>query len=131
MENSQEKYFAFLAYFLSLVGAIYVLFFRPKKEQFALYHAKQSLGIQLIALALLLAWFIVMWILAWIPYIGFIFGIALFSLVIAAYIMLTISCISGMVNALQLKKQPVPVVGGYATLLSSLILKKIGYRQEA
>lgn len=125
MENSQEKYFAFLAYLLSFVGAIYVLFFRPKKEQFALYHARQSLGIQLIALALLLAWFIVMWILAWIPYIGFIFGIALFSLVIAAYIVLTISCISGMVYALQAKKQLVPIVGDYATHISSIILTKI------
>ncbi|MCP4395888.1 MAG: hypothetical protein GY801_01060 [bacterium] len=130
MENSQEKYVAFLAYLLSLFGAIYVLFFRPKKEQFALYHARQSLGIQVIALALLLAWFVVMWILTWIPYIGFIFGIALFSLVIAAYIVLAISCIQGMVNALQLKKQPVPVVGVYAAQLSSFILKKIGYLQE-
>ena len=123
MENSQEKYFAFLAYLLSLVGAIYVLFFRPEKEQFALYHAKQSLGIQLIALALLLAWFIVMWILAWIPYIGFIFGIALFSLVIAAYIVLTISCISGMVYALQMKQQPVLIIGNWILQQSAKIFK--------
>jgi uncharacterized membrane protein len=131
MENSQEKYFAFLAYLLSLVGAIYVLFFRPKDEGFARYHAKQSLGIQVIALVLLLAWFIVMWVLTWIPYIGFIFGIALFSLVIAAYIVLTISCISGMKYALQAKQQAVPIFGNYAARISSAILTKLGASDSA
>ncbi len=125
MEYSREKYFAFLAYLLSFIGALYVIFFRPKKEQFALYHAKQSLGIQVMVLGVLAVWFIVMWMLAWIPYIGFIFGIALFALVIAAYIILTISCISGMMYALQGKMQLVPVVGGYATRISSVILTTI------
>ncbi|PIE33314.1 hypothetical protein CSA56_12130 [candidate division KSB3 bacterium] len=130
MENSQEKYFAFLVYLLSLVGVIYVLFFRPTQERFAQYHARQSLGIQIIALGLLLAWFIVIWVLAWIPYIGFIVGIALFALVLAAYIVLAISYMRGMINALQLKRQPVPIVGNYATSLSSFLLEKVGYRSE-
>ncbi len=130
MENSQEKYFAFLVYLLSLVGVIYVLSFRPTQERFAQYHARQSLGIQIIALGLLLAWFIVIWVLAWIPYIGFIVGIALFALVLAAYIVLAISYMRGMINALQLKRQPVPIVGNYATSLSSFLLEKVGYRSE-
>jgi uncharacterized membrane protein len=122
----EEKHIAFLAYLLSIVGAFYVLFAR-RKEEFAVYHARQSLGIGGIAIGLLVGWFIVLWVLTWIPWIGFILGIAIFALVIAAYIMLTISCIRGMMNALQLKKQPVPVVGEYASQVSAFILQKIGY----
>lgn len=124
MERSREKYFAFLAYLLSFAGAIYVLFFRPSKEQFARYHAKQSLGLQIIALAVLLGWFVVLWILTWIPYIGFIFGIALFSLVIAAYIALVVAYISGMVYALRGKQQAAPIAGAYAIRLSSAMFSR-------
>jgi uncharacterized membrane protein len=120
-QSMNSKVLAFLAYLLSFIGALYVLFAR-RKDEFAVYHAKQSLGIAIIALAVFIAWVVVGWIISWIPYVGFIFAMALFSLVIAAYILLTISCITGMVNALQMKQQPVLVIGDWILQQSSKIL---------
>jgi uncharacterized membrane protein len=116
MMNS--KVFAFLAYLLSIIGALYVLFAR-REDEFAVYHAKQSLGIAIIAIGVFIAWVVFGWIISWIPYIGFIFAMALFSLVIAAYVLLIISCITGMVNALQMKRQPVWVIGDWILQQSS------------
>ena len=116
-----SRIFAFLAYLLSVIGALYVLFTR-RKDEFAVYHAKQSLGIAIIALGVFIAWVVFGWIISWVPYVGFIFAMALFSLVIAAYILLIISCITGMVNALQMKQQPVLVIGDWILQQSSKIL---------
>jgi uncharacterized membrane protein len=106
-----SKYFAFFAYLLSLIGAIIVLLVR-RHDRFAVYHAKQSLGILLIAVGVLLGWIVVGWVVSWIPYIGFIVAIALFALVIAAYIILAVCWLIGMGYALHEKMQPVPLVGG-------------------
>ncbi len=124
--KTQEKFFAFLAYLLSFIGALYVLLVRRENE-FAVYHARQSLGIAIIATGIFLAWAVAGWILSWIPIVGFILAIVFFSLVIAMYILLTISCIKGMLNTLRYKKQSVPVVGEYAALVSSCLLEKVGH----
>lgn len=117
-----SKYFAFFAYLLSIIGALYVLIFR-RKDDFAVYHAKQSLGIVFLAISLFVAWMGFGWIISWIPYVGFIFAIAFFSLVIAGYLVLFVSWIIGIKYALDEKKQPVPIVGGYALRVSSMIVK--------
>ena len=107
----EEKHVALLAYLLSIVGAAYVLFAR-RKEEFAVYHAKQSLGLGLLAIVILLIWGVAGWLLSWIPYLGFIFAVAAFALVIAAYIGLLIAWLFDMKFALDERMQPVPVVGG-------------------
>jgi uncharacterized membrane protein len=106
-----SKYFAFIAYLLSVIGAAFILLAR-RNDRFAVYHAKQSLGLFLVAIGVLLAWIVVGWTLAWIPYIGFIFAMALFALAIAAYIALIVCWFMGMHYALDGKIQPVPLVGG-------------------
>ncbi len=106
-----SKYFAFFAYLLSIVGVLGILIFR-RKDEFAIYHAKQSLGIALIATGIFVAWVVFGWIISWIPYVGFIFAMALFSLVIAAYLVLFVCWIMGMRYTLEEKMQPVPIVGG-------------------
>ena len=118
--NSTSKIFAFIAYLLSLVGALFVLIVKPKDE-FAVYHAKQSLGMGLLAIGALIFWFIVFWLLVWIPYVGPILGFALFALVIAFYIALTVSCITGMIYALKGVQKLVPLVGETGIKLSSRI----------
>jgi uncharacterized membrane protein len=120
MSNGNAKYFALLAYLLSLVGALYVLLAR-RNDKFAVYHAKQSLGIAMLALVVLITWIVIAWILAWIPYLGFIFAMASFALVIAAYLVLAIAYILGMKYALDEKMQPVPIVGRLADQVASIL----------
>ncbi len=106
-----SRYIAFFAYLLSVVGAVFVLLFR-RDDRFAVYHAKQSLGLVLLAIAILIVWGVAGWLVSWIPYLGFIIAIATFALVIAAYITLMIGWLFGMKSALEERMQPVPVVGG-------------------
>jgi len=105
-----SKYLALLAYLLSALGAAFVLLVR-RNDRLAVYHAKQSLGLLIVAVGVLLGWIVVGWALSWIPYIGFIFAMALFALVIAAYIVLIVCWFMGMHYALDEKMQPVPLVG--------------------
>lgn len=120
--NSTTKIFALFAYLLSFISALLVLFLR-RKDEFARYHARQSLGITGIALALFVAWGGIGWVMAWIPAVGFILTISLFSLVIAGYLMLIISSISGMVYAVQGKMQPPLFIGEIALKLSALVFE--------
>lgn len=104
---------AFLAYLLPIVGWLYVLLFR-KKDEFAVYHAKQSMMLTVTAVGAPAAWAIVAWIVSWLPLAGPIIAAALFALVMLAYTFLAATWIIGMVYALQAKMKPVPVVGGWA-----------------
>lgn len=104
---------AFLAYLLPIFGWLYVLLFR-KKDEFAVYHAKQSMTLTMTAVGAPAAWAVVAWILSWLPLAGPIISVALFALVILAYIPLAVTWVIGMVYALQAKMKPVPVLGGWA-----------------
>jgi len=112
--SRSSRYRAFLAYLLSLPGALFVLLTR-RDDPFAIYHARQSLAIAIAAIVTPLAWAVVAWPLAWIPYVGPVIGVSLFGLVIAAYIGLAVSWIAGMVFALRGLARPVPLVGARAT----------------
>src|SRR5262249_48975469 len=109
-----SRYLAFVAYLLSLPGALVVLLTR-RDDPFATYHARQSLAIAVAAIVVPLAWAVVAWICAWIPLAGVVIGLALFALVIAAYIGLAASWIAGMVFALRGQARPVPLVGAWVT----------------
>ncbi|MBS1253783.1 MAG: hypothetical protein MAG451_02836 [Anaerolineales bacterium] len=109
----KSRSLAFLAYLLSILGWFYVLLFH-KKDKFAVYHAKQSVMLTIFAVATPMVWALISWILAWIPLVGSVVAATLFSLVIAAYILLGAAWIVGMVYALQAKRELVPVVGGWA-----------------
>ncbi len=117
--SEPNKILAFLAYLLIVPGWLYVLLFR-RDDKFAVFHAKQSAVLTIVAIGVPLVWLVVGWILAWIPVVGFNLAIALFSLVIAAYAVLIVDWIIGMVFALQLKRTPLPVVGGWARTIPIL-----------
>jgi uncharacterized membrane protein len=111
--SKSSRYLAFVAYLLSLPGALLVLLLR-RDDPFIVYHARQSLAIVVAALAAPLLWAVVAWTTAWIPVAGVVVGLSLFSLVIAAYIGLVGSWVTGMVFALQGAIRPVPLVGSWA-----------------
>lgn len=111
-----KVYLAFLAYLLTVLGWLYILLFH-RRDEFALYHAKQSLGITLAAIGGPALWVAGGWIVSWIPYVGFILAISAFSLLIALYVALIVAWLVGMLYALQAKRKPVPVVGRWAERL--------------
>jgi uncharacterized membrane protein len=112
--SRSSRYLAFFAYLLSLPGALFVLF-ACRDDSFAVYHARQSLVITIAAIVMPLAWAVIAWACAWIPIVGALVGLSLFALVIAAYLGLLISWITGMIFALRGRSRPVPLVGALAT----------------
>ncbi len=114
--NKPKRYLAFLAYLLSFVGALYVLLFNRERE-FARHHAKQSLGLAVVAVGVPLVWAVVSWMLSWIPLVGPVIAASLFALVIVAYVALVALWIVGMVRALRVERATLPVVGTWAQRL--------------
>ncbi|MFL5801198.1 MAG: DUF4870 domain-containing protein [Roseiflexaceae bacterium] len=127
--SKSSRYLAFVAYLLSLPGALFVLLAR-RDDPFATYHARQSLAIVGAAVAVPLLWAVVAWVAAWIPLAGAVVGLALFALVIAAYIGLAVSWGVGMVFALQGRTRPVPLVGSWATRRATRAAPAPGPEQE-
>lgn len=115
--NEPKRHYAFLAYFVPILGWLYVLLFQ-KKDKFAVYHAKQSIMLTIMVLVAPVVWGAVAWILTWIPLAGAIIAAALFALVILTYIFLAAVWVIGMAYALQAKIKPLPVVGGWAERIS-------------
>jgi hypothetical protein len=114
--SRSSRYLALFAYLLSLPGALYVLG-AHRRDRFAVYHARQSLAIALVAVAAPLAWLAVAWLLAWLPFFGPVAGAALFALVIAVLIGLVIDTITGIVYALQGRVRAVALTGKLASRL--------------
>ncbi len=110
--RESEKYIAFLAYFIPVVGWLYVLLFR-RKSGFATYHAKQSLALTLLALGSLVVWAIAAWAFAWLPLVGPIMSVILFTMVMVVYMIVAIDWVVGMVYALQTRLEPIPFIGGW------------------
>lgn len=111
--SKPKRYLAFLTYLLPILGWLYVLLFQ-RKDEFAVYHAKQSMVLTITAVGAPAAWVVVAWIVSWLSLAGPIIAVALFALVILTYIFLAVDWVIGMVYVLQAKMEPVPVVGGWA-----------------
>jgi uncharacterized membrane protein len=114
MDKSQ-RFPAFFAYLLPLISWIYLAAFQ-RKNRFAIFHMRQSIGLFLFVILITLAWGLATWLLAWIPY-AFIFAIVLFTFPLIAYIFSAIAWITGMVNALRCLEAPLPIVGSYSNRL--------------
>ena len=104
---------AFLAYLLSILGWLYVLLFQ-REDKLAIYHAKQSLGLTLVAMGSFAIWLLGSWIISWVPLVGALIAAATFAQVILIYIFLGVAWVMGIVYALQAKMKPVPFVGKWA-----------------
>ncbi len=112
--SQSSRYLAFISYLLSLPGALFVLLAR-RDDAFAVYHARQSLRLAIIAVAAPLIWALVAWMLAWIPLVGGMLGVVLFALVIATYVGVLISWIAGMIYSLRGQVRPIPLFGARST----------------
>jgi uncharacterized membrane protein len=108
--SEQKRTLAFVAYLLGIFGWLYVLLYQ-RRSKFAVYHAKQSLGLTLVAVATPVVWALGAWLFSWIPLAGPLVAAAGFSLVILAYLFLAMAWITGMANALRAKTRPLPLVG--------------------
>lgn len=106
---------AVLAYLIPVIGWVYVYVFQ-RSNAFALYHLRQSIGLFLFLLAVLAGWAVIAWVLAWIPLLVAL-SVALFTLVIAAYVFGMVAWLLGLVNALNNRLAPLPWFGRWADRL--------------
>lgn len=113
--NAPRRFPAFIAYFLPVVGWIYVGIFESKNS-FARFHLRQSVGLFLFLIFITLLWGVATWLLAWIPY-AVVFGVALFSIPLVSYVFGIIAWVIGMTNALYLRETYLPIIGGYSSRL--------------
>jgi uncharacterized membrane protein len=113
--NTSDRIPAFLAYLLPVIGWFYVLFFQRKNE-LAMFHVRQSIGLFGFVAGAVAAWAVVTWVLGWIPY-GILVATMLFSIVITAVIVSLVIWVVGMSYALQGRFALLPVVGGMASRL--------------
>lgn len=101
--SGESKLFAFLAYFLGLVGFIIVLLAK-KKDAFAMYHAKQSLVLIITAVIVHVSG-------KYIPIIGW------FIIWPIGVIFVAICWIIGIIRAIIGDKKPLPIIGKYGERL--------------
>ena len=113
--NASKRFPAFIAYLFPVLGWLYVLFFE-RKNPFAMFHLRQSVGLVLFLLGVFVSWVVVGWALAWIPYV-FIFSVLFFSLVIIALIFGIGIWFMGMANALKGSISLLPIFGRMANRL--------------
>ncbi len=106
---------AVLAYLLPVIGWLYVLFFQ-RKNILAIYHLRQSIGLFLFLAGTMAGWAAIAWVLAWIPYMAAL-SMALFTIVIAAYLYGIVAWILGLINALSNRLAPLPWFGRWANRL--------------
>jgi uncharacterized membrane protein len=113
--NQRSRIVAMCAYLIPVFAWLYIFFFE-RKNLLALYHLKQSIGLVLFLLAATLAWMVVGWVVAWIPYMA-VLSIALFALVLAAYLFALVAWLMGLSNALRARTMPLPLFGEWASSL--------------
>ena len=113
--NMSSRLPAVLVYLLPVLGWLYVIFFQ-RRNSFALYHLRQAIGLVVFLVVILMAWGVVGWLLAWIPYLH-VLGIALFALVVGVYLYGIVAWLIGIYNALSDRESPLPLFGRLASRL--------------
>lgn len=112
--GTSSRLAAGLAY-VPIIGWLYVLVFQ-RSNTLAAFHLKQSIGLMLFLIMTFVAWAVVAWLLAWVPYMDLV-GIALFTIVIAAYMFGLVAWLLGLTNALRNRLTPLPLFGQWANRL--------------
>lgn len=98
--SGESKVFAFLAYLLGIIGFVIVLLAR-KTDSFAMYHAKQSLVLNITAIIVYVCGM-------FIPIIGW------FIILPLGYLAVFILWIMGVIRALTGEEKPLPIIGKFA-----------------
>lgn len=106
--DAASRISAALAYVPAL-GWLYVLIFR-RRDKLAMFHVRQSIGLFLFLLAMIIGWAAFAWVAAWLPF-GIIASSASFALVIAAYAVGAVSWVAGILHALRGQPLIMPIFG--------------------
>ena len=109
--ESSERFSAFIAY-LPVIGWIYVLLLK-RQDPLPMFHVRQSIGLFMFLAASFAACVVVTWALGLIPF-GFMIGIALFTMVITAFIFGIVAWVTGIIHALQGRMVLLPLFGKMA-----------------
>lgn len=109
-----ERIVAALAY-IPVIGWLLVLVLQ-RKNALAVYHVRQSIGLVLFLLAALVIWAVIAFVLAQVPMLSAV-GVALFTLVMAAWFFGVITLLMGIANALNGRSNPLPGFGRRAERL--------------
>ena len=108
--SSTSRVFAFIAYLLLAIGWLVVMLVR-RNDSFAVYHARQSLRLTLVAIALPLAWVVLGYIVTIVPLAGPFVAVTAFTLVLAGYFALVIAWGAGLINAARGRSAAPPFFG--------------------
>lgn len=106
-----SRHAAFLAYLLPILGWLYVFLFHRDNE-FAVFHAKQSVTLTVVIILVPILWAVLAWAMFWIPTVGGILAASSFTLVMMVFIAAFFVWIVGMVNAARARLVPLPIFGG-------------------
>ena len=109
-----SRWLACVAY-IPVLGWIYIMIFR-RQDEFAMFHARQSIGLVLFLIIVFLVWVAAGWLIAWIPF-GMIVNVLLFTIVLTALGCGVIAWIMGIVYALQGRVAFLPIFGRMANRL--------------
>ena len=107
---------AFLAYLVPILGPFFV-FISSRDNEFAVFHAKQSLTLTALAIGTPIGWAVISWVLLWIPTAGPLVAAPGFTMVVLIYIFLAVAWVVGMANALRVEQKPLPIIGSWADRL--------------
>ncbi len=107
MPERRDRFFAVLAYILPLIGGAIGLLF-DGRNPLTRNHAQQSIAAVFCLILSFVAWVVVGYLLALIPFIGPIFSISMFSLVIAMGIFLVVNWIINLLVALRGQERTIP-----------------------
>ncbi len=114
--RNNSRILAFFSYLLPLVGALYVLLFQ-RKDEFAAFHARQSITLLMAAVLAPAVWVVVAWLVFWIPQVGGPVGMGLFSGVLAVYIAIIFGWVRGLLDSLRAEQRAVPFFGGWTRFI--------------
>jgi uncharacterized membrane protein len=106
--GDDSKIFAVIAYLLGIIGFLIVLLAK-KDNKFAMYHAKQSLVLFILAVILWIPGMILSVILAFIPF-GFILSMLMWLVIWVCILALVVV---GIINAVNMQTKPLPVIGKF------------------
>ncbi len=101
-KQGESKLWAFLAIFLGIIGFL-IIFLAKKEDKYAMYYAKQSLVLFIVAVAA--------FIIGMIPLLGWVIAPILTLIVFILWIIGLVYSVSG-------QMKPIPLVGKYADKLN-------------
>jgi len=104
-KGDDNKLFAFLAVFLTIIGFI-IAFAVKKNDKYVMHYAKQGL---VLFIAWIIAWVAAM-ILAWIPVLGWVVMMALYLGILLLWII-------GIIYSLSGEMKEIPLIGQYARMI--------------